>query len=160
MPFDWRGLQVGQIIRYRYMWAKEAAAGRDAVRFRPCIVIQVQPRGDHADVTVVPVTHTPQHDSRFMLVPQALRGQLGLDGHDQYVVVSELNAFRAPTLDLAPEAAHTVTPGFMAGVRHAVEALTREGTVAVVAREAVMQQDLEAYRKRRVARARDQDRER
>lgn len=153
-------VNVGQIIRYRYLWAKEATSGHDVVHDRPCIVVNVVDKGDHTDVAVVPLTHEPQHDSRFMAVPQALREQFGLDGLDQYVVVSELNTFSAPTLDIIPSKTRNVTPGFFAGVQNALDEMSRLEKLAVVSREHIKQRDIEDYRQRRSSRARERDRER
>lgn len=66
---------VGSVIRYAYLWAREAAAGRDeaAKDRRPCVVIVATEDGL---MMVVPVTHSePSPDELAVELPQQTKGK-------------------------------------------------------------------------------------
>ena len=78
---------VGEIIRYRYMWVKEAKDGNDPYPHW-CVVLRATPIGDQRyEVLVLPITTTPQFDSRHVKVPMALNEMAGLDRDKEYAVV-------------------------------------------------------------------------
>ncbi len=101
----WPVPQVGQIIRYAYLWKREAEAGLEEGRKdRPAVIVVAQRReGDDIRVVVAPITHTPPTDPGDALeVPHATCRRVGLDGERQWIVVSELNSFLWPGPDLRP----------------------------------------------------------
>lgn len=101
----WPAPQVGQIIRYAYLWKREADAGlEEGQKDRPAVIVVAQRRdGDDIRVVVAPVTHAPPSDSNDALeIPRATCRRVGLDGERQWIVVSELNSFLWPGPDLRP----------------------------------------------------------
>jgi hypothetical protein len=93
----------GLVIRYSYLWADEAARGRDeGVKDRPCtvILVTVDQEGETI-VTVLPVSHTPHSDPELAVeIPLATKRRLGLDDDQSWVVLSEANRFLWPGPDL------------------------------------------------------------
>ena len=93
----------GLVIRYSYLWAREAEDGRDeGVKDRPCaIVLVVLDERDRQRVQVLPVTHSPPDDPRDALeIPQPVKARLGLDHERSWIVLTELNEFIWPGPDL------------------------------------------------------------
>lgn len=93
----------GLVISYSYLWADEAEAGKeDGVKDRPCaIVVARQMADDTTVVTVVPITHTaPDENTAAIEIPAVLKSHLGLDDLPSWVVVSEVNEFVWPGVDL------------------------------------------------------------
>lgn len=94
----------GLVIRYDYLWAHEAAAGRDQGKERPaCLVAAsdspIRPRF----VVILPITHTPPDDTTVGVeIPARVRQALGLDDAASWVVVSEYNVDEWPNSGLAP----------------------------------------------------------
>jgi len=96
--------EVGQVIRYGYVWHREHAEGQENARKdRPCAVVLTVNEGKGGITTlVVPITHTePQNDVAAIQIPLATGKRLGLDGEQSWVIVSELNIFVWPGYDLA-----------------------------------------------------------
>ncbi len=99
----WPAPQVGQIIRYGYLWKREADAGlEEGQKDRPAVIVVAQRRdGNDIRVIVAPITHTPPPDQSDALeIPHATCRRVGLDGERQWVVISELNSFLWPGPDL------------------------------------------------------------
>lgn len=95
--------QPGLVIRYSYLWAREAEAGREeGVKDRPCAVVLVVRDEDGGErVQVLPITHRMPEDPRDGLeIPLPVRLRLGLDNERAWVVVTELNEFIWPGPDL------------------------------------------------------------
>lgn len=93
----------GLVIRYSYLWEREAREGREeGVKDRPCAIILVLLReGEHPIVRVLPVTHRPPADPADALeIPPATKQRLGLDADRSWVVLSEANDFIWPGPDL------------------------------------------------------------
>ena len=94
----------GLVIRYDYLWAHEAAAGRDQGKDRPaCLVAasdsSVRPRF----VVILPITHSPpDEDTVGIEMPARVRQALGLDDAQSWVIVSEYNVDEWPNGGLAP----------------------------------------------------------
>lgn len=93
----------GQVIRYAYLWADEHDRGREeAVKDRPCVVVvAVQRRAGELQVTVVPISHTPQAQGAIA-VPPATKARLGLDTAASWIVCTEVNRFIWPGPDWRP----------------------------------------------------------
>lgn len=101
----WPAPQVGQIIRYAYLWKREADAGlEEGQKDRPAVIVVAQRReGSDIRVVVAPITRAPPTDPHDAFeVPRATCKRVGLDGERQWIVVSELNSFLWPGPDLRP----------------------------------------------------------
>jgi hypothetical protein len=93
----------GLVIRYSYLWAREADAGQEeGVKDRPCaIVLVVFEEGDRQRVRVLPVTHSPPADARDGLeIPLPTMTRLGLDSTRSWIMLTEANDFFWPGPDL------------------------------------------------------------
>lgn len=100
---SWPDPVPGLVIRYAYLWQREAAQGREeGVKDRPCAIvaaIQVEPGG--TSVYVLPITHTPpQPPDEGIELPLPTKSRLGLDGERSWIIVSEANRFLWPGPDL------------------------------------------------------------
>lgn len=102
---NWPAPQVGQVVRYSYLWKREADEGREeGIKDRPAVIVVAQHReGSRTRVVVAPITHTPPVDpSGGVELPPATRRRIGLDDVRQWIVLNELNAFLWPGPDLRP----------------------------------------------------------
>ena len=124
----WPVPQPGLVIRYSYLWEREAREGRDeGVKDRPCAIVLVLLRdGDAPIVRVLPITHTAPADLADALeIPLATKQRLGLDSGRSWVVLTEANDFIWPGPDLRPAvsgepssvAYGMLPPGFMKALR-------------------------------------------
>ena len=95
----------GLVIRYSYLWRREAEQGRvEGVKDRPCaIVIAAIDINNESKVIVLPITHSaPVSAEDAVEIPQPIKLRLGLDGDRSWIVVSEANEFAWPGPDLRP----------------------------------------------------------
>ena len=115
----WPAPQLGLVIRYSYLWTREARAGREeGVKDRPCsIVLVIDAAHDRKRVIVLPITHTaPQPPDEGVELPPAVKTRLGLDHERSWIIVSEGNDFIWPGPDLRPLAGQgleSVAYGFL-----------------------------------------------
>lgn len=115
----WPAPQPGLVIRYSYLWTREAQAGREeGVKDRPCaIVLAIGAAREHQKVIVLPITHTaPRPPDEGIELPPAVKARLGPDGERSWVIVSEGNDFTWPGPDLRPlagEGLESVAHGFL-----------------------------------------------
>jgi hypothetical protein len=60
----WPEPRPGLVIRYSYLWEREAGEGREeGVKDRPCAIVLVLLRdGEHPIVRVLPITHSAPSD--------------------------------------------------------------------------------------------------
>lgn len=103
----WPVPRPGLVIRYSYLWEREARAGQEeGVKDRPCAIILVLLReGGHPVVRVLPVTHSPPRDPGAALeIPPPTKQRLGMDSERSWVVLDEANDFIWPGPDLRPTA--------------------------------------------------------
>jgi mRNA-degrading endonuclease toxin of MazEF toxin-antitoxin module len=101
----WPKPVAGQVIRYSYLWRREAAQGREeGSKDRPCAVVFAVADGeDRPLVVVVPVTHSqPANPAVAIEIPASTKSRLGLDDARSWIVLDESNAFRWPGPDLRP----------------------------------------------------------
>ncbi len=101
----WPAPKVGQIIRYAYLWKREADTGlEEGQKDRPAVIVVAQRRdGDDIRVVVAPITHAaPVDPNNALEIPRATCRRVGLDGERQWIVASELNSFLWPGPDLRP----------------------------------------------------------
>lgn len=101
----WPDPVPGLVIRYSYLWRREADQGREeGVKDRPCaIVAAARNESGGQTVYVLPITHSsPIDHSEAVELPQQTILRLGLDGLRSWVVISEANRFSWPGPDLRP----------------------------------------------------------
>ena len=96
----------GLVVRYSYLWRQEHLKGQEeGVKDRPCAIILVVTNEENDDqtVTVLPITHTPPHQSDDAIeIPAPTKRRLGLDDERSWVVLTEANRFIWPGPDLRP----------------------------------------------------------
>jgi hypothetical protein len=119
----------GLVIRYSYLWADDAAHGRDeGNKDRPAAIVMVvdADAGNAPRVYVLPITHSaPLKGTEAMAIPPAVCRAAGLDAARSWVILSEFNEFVWPGFDLAFVPGRTpgtfaygfLTPGFLASLR-------------------------------------------
>lgn len=92
------------MIRYDYLWSREAVAGRDQGKERPaCLVAAMDPVVSPRFVVILPITHTaPGKDTVGIEIPAKVRQAIGLDDAPSWVIVSEHNIDEWPNGGLAP----------------------------------------------------------
>jgi PemK-like, MazF-like toxin of type II toxin-antitoxin system len=88
----------GLIIRYDYLWTREAAAGRDQGKDRPaCLVVASDSTASPRFVVILPITHAPPDpDTVAIEISPKVREAIGLDEAPSWVVVSEHNVDEWP----------------------------------------------------------------
>lgn len=94
----------GLVIRYDYLWSREAAAGCDQGKERPaCLVAATDPTTSPRFVVILPITHgRPDKDTVGVEIPARVRYALGLDDAPSWVIVSEHNVDEWPNGGLEP----------------------------------------------------------
>jgi hypothetical protein len=94
----------GLVIRYDYLWGREAAAGRDLGKERPaCLVAATDATVSPRFVVILPITHTkPDRHTVGVELPPKVRQALGLDDAPCWVIVSEHNVDEWPNGGLVP----------------------------------------------------------
>ena len=116
----------GLVIRYDYLWADEAATGRDHGKDRPaCIVAATDSEISPRFVVILPITHRPpEQDAIGVEIPAKVRAALALDDAPCWIIVSEHNVEEWPNAGLAPlpgrpsEFSHGfIPPGLFAQVK-------------------------------------------
>lgn len=94
----------GLVIRYAYLWRREAQAGAaEARKDRPCAIVLAVRKDAEGDLMVVvaPITTAPPPDPEAGLpIPPAVRRTLGLDEAPCWVMTDEVNLFAWPGFDL------------------------------------------------------------
>lgn len=88
----------GLVIRYDYLWSREAAGGRDGGKDRPaCLVAATKPADVPRYVVILPITHSqPDADTPAVEIPERVRQALGLDEDRSWVILSEHNVDEWP----------------------------------------------------------------
>jgi len=143
---SWPTPHPGLVIRYAYLWEREAKEGREeGVKDRPCaIVLVVLNRGKAPLVRVLPVTSSAPSDPADALeIPPATKKRLGLDADRSWVVLTEANDFVWPGPDLRPAISGdpssvvygVLPPGFMAALRQKLAQRWTEKRAAVTRTE-------------------------
>ena len=109
----------GLVIRYSYLWKREADQGQvEGQKHRPCVVVLcVEEIDGEKAVTVAPITHTaPDHPEQAIELTPATRRRLGLDAGKNWIMATEVNTFFWPGPDLAPTAAGSYSYGELPAV--------------------------------------------
>ena len=99
----WPAPQPGLVIRYSYLWKREALTGQEeGAKDRPCaVVLAVRDEAGRMQIYALPITHSPPTDGADAIeIPAMVKARLGLDGARSWVVVSEANVFAWPGPDL------------------------------------------------------------
>ena len=141
----WPAPQPGLVIRYSYLWRREALTGQEeGAKDRPCaVIIAFRDEARLTRVYALPITHSPPStDEHAIAIPAAVKARLGLDGDRSWVIVNEANVFAWPGPDLrflpgkGPESAvyGFLPPGFFRTVRDRFLAIDRERKAALVVR--------------------------
>ena len=96
--------QPGLVIRYDYLWTREAAAGRQQGKDRPaCLVAATDSTVKPRFVVILPITHTaPSGNTVGIEIPAKVRAAIGLDDEPSWVIVSDHNVDEWPNAGLAP----------------------------------------------------------
>jgi hypothetical protein len=100
---SWPVPQPGLVIRYAYLWRREALAGQEeGAKDRPCAVVLARKDQDgEMRVYVLPLTRSPpDEEDEAVAIPAAVKRRLGLDEGPSWIVVSEVNVFTWPGPDL------------------------------------------------------------
>jgi hypothetical protein len=94
----------GLVIRYDYLWADEAAAGRDQGKNRPaCLVAASDSAIRPRFVVILPITHSaPTGATAGIEIPPKVRQAIGLGDEPSWVIVSEHNIDEWPNAGLQP----------------------------------------------------------
>lgn len=141
----WPAPKVGQIIRYAYLWKREAEGGQEeGLKDRPTVIVIAQHRnGKRWRAVVAPITHAPSPDPDGAVeIPEATRRRVGLDAERQWIVLTDLNSFLWPGPDLRPtpgKGAASVVMGLLpeklsALLNQRLQALLRARRVAITSR--------------------------
>jgi hypothetical protein len=133
----------GLVIRYDYLWTREAAHGRDQGKERPaCLVAATDSIARPRFVVILPITHTPpEGDTVGVLIPSKVGAALGLDAAPSWVIVSEHNVDEWPNAGLAPVPGQSgvfsygfIPPGLFSQVKAKFLELTGDGRIRGVRR--------------------------
>lgn len=94
----------GLVVRYDYLWSREAAVGHDQGKDRPtCLVAASDSLTRPRYVVLLPITHTPlDGDTVGVEIPVKVKQALVLDDEPSWVVVSEHNIDEWPNAGLSP----------------------------------------------------------
>lgn len=98
--------QPGLVIRYAYLWKREADQGRvEGAKDRPCALVGRVLRGDDEAplLWVLPITRArPANAHNGVEIPPTTRQRLGLDDEPCWVITTECNQFTWPGPDVRP----------------------------------------------------------
>jgi hypothetical protein len=87
------------VVRYSFLWSREAAAGEtEGRKDRPCVIITAIGRATDGRlrVRVLPVTHRPTERSRSIALPPKVKRHLGLDADASWIVLDGPMNFFGP----------------------------------------------------------------
>jgi hypothetical protein len=133
----------GLVVRYDYLWSREAAAGRTQGKDRPaCLVAASDSQTKPRFVVLLPITHSPPlGDTVAIEIPAKVRQAIGLDDEPSWVVVSEYNVDEWPNAGLMPVpgkpdvfAYGFIPPGLFATIKARLLELAREKNSEAVTR--------------------------
>jgi hypothetical protein len=92
------------VVRYDYLWSREAAAGRAQDKDRPaCLVAASDSLTRPHYVVLLPIIHQPPDaDTVGIEIPARVKQSIGLDDARSWVIVSEHNIDTWPNGGLSP----------------------------------------------------------
>ena len=90
------------MVAYAYLWNREAEAGQEeGLKDRPVVVVLAKMVAQgRTQLLVAPVTHREPPRGEGVLIPAAVKRQLGLDDEPSWIVTTELNRFIWPGPDI------------------------------------------------------------
>jgi hypothetical protein len=99
--------EPGMVLRYDYLWSREALQGRQQSKDRPtCLVAASDSQVNPRYVVLLPITHSPPSGASIGIeIPPKARKAIGLDDEPSWVIISEYN------IDEWPNAGLTQVPG-------------------------------------------------
>ena len=134
----------GLVVRYDYLWTREAAAGRQqSSKDRPvCLVVASDPGTTPRFVVILPITHSgPRGDDVGIEIPHKVRRALGLDEAPSWVLVSDHNVDEWPNAGLTPIPGRPeawsygfIPPGLFAQIKTRFLELAEQGRSAGIRR--------------------------
>ena len=133
----------GLVIRYDYVWSREAGVGRDQGKERPASLVAASNSATMPRfVVILPITHTaPAGDTVGIEIPPSVRQALALDDAPSWVIVSEHNVDEWPNAGLAPVPGRPgifsygfLPPRLFAGIKARLLELSEQGRGAGVRR--------------------------
>jgi hypothetical protein len=133
----------GLVVRYDYLWSREAAAGRDQGKDRPTYLVAASDRLTRPRyVVLLPITHSPPDAGTVGIeIPAKVKQAIGLDDAPSWVIVSEYNVDEWPNAGLAPVAGKPGTfsyrfipPGLFAQIKGKFLELARQNKSGAVRR--------------------------
>jgi hypothetical protein len=133
----------GLVIRYDYLWSRQAAEGRQQSKHRPtCLVAASDSSTTPRFVVILPITHSaPRGDDVGIEIPHKVRRALGLDEAPSWVLVSDHNVDEWPNAGLTPVQSQPdvwsygfIPPGLFAQIKARFLELARQGRSAGVRR--------------------------
>lgn len=132
----------GLVVRYDYLWSREAAAGRAEGKDRPACLVAATDSHLPRYVVLLPITHSPpEGDTVAIEIPPRVKHALGLDEAPSWVVVSEHNVDEWPNPGLSPVPGRRgvfgygfIPPGLFAQIKVRFLALAREKKSTAVRR--------------------------
>lgn len=134
----------GLVVRYDYLWSREAAVGHTQGKDRPaCLVAASDSKTQPRFVVLLPITHSPPiGDTVAIEIPAKVRQVIGLDDERSWVVVSEYNVDEWPNAGLSPVpgkpdvfAYGFIPPGLFATIKARLVDLARQKKSDAVHRE-------------------------
>jgi hypothetical protein len=97
--------EPGLVIHYEYLWRYENERGEESgEKQRPCaIIVAVTGETGEIETVVAPITHVePRLPSEGIEIPPRVKQFLGLDARRSWVIVTDLNVFVWPGIDIYP----------------------------------------------------------
>ena len=105
------------VLRYDYLWSREAIQGRQQGKDRPtCLVAASDSRINPSYVVLLPITHSrPTGDAVGIEIPHKVKKAIGLDDEPSWVIVSDYNIDEWPNAGLSqiPGKAGVYSYGFL-----------------------------------------------
>ncbi len=95
---------AGLVVHYEYVWRHEGRRGEErGFKRRPCLIVAVTGSQGSTEVVVAPITHLePSAPSEGIEIPRRVKQHLGLDDGRSWIIVTDLNVFTWPGIDLYP----------------------------------------------------------
>ncbi|GLH77685.1 hypothetical protein SSBR45G_25930 [Bradyrhizobium sp. SSBR45G] len=133
----------GLVVRYDYLWSREAAQGRHQGKDRPtCLVAATDSLTTPRYVVLLPITHTPPDDTTVGIeIPSKVKQAIGLDNAPSWVIVSEYNVDEWPNAGVTPIPGKPATfsygfipPGLFARIKAEFLVLARQRKSGAVRR--------------------------
>lgn len=93
----------GLVVRYDYLWSREAAGGGMQGKDRPaCLVAASDSQTTPRFVLLLPITHSaPGEDTIGIEIPAKVKQAIGLADQPSWVIVSEYNVDEWPNAGLS-----------------------------------------------------------